>query len=241
MSAKGGCAKSLTAREILAAPIRKSALVIEIDELNRQQKDFRNSFLDVVEITPNHIENVITYLKKYEDVVIDVGVENLSRVFLSMLETKIFNHLDNVVIPVLPGRYEAEGAFQVFDNLKKCNVQTRVVFALNMVDPTGSVELERQHFGFFRLLESRGLTPADVNVVRIPYSTVFTEALYRTRTVVELAGEPSLINDLLEEDSYNGFTERAAKLANAEWNRLAAKDLVENWIYPAHDFIRGEI
>ena len=241
LNAKGGVGKSLTAREIVAGPLGDQVLVVEVDELNRQQIDFKNSFLDVVEVLATSVEDAIVYLKKYEHVVIDVGIENLSTAFAGMLQSRIFNYLDVVVIPVLPGRYEGEGALQVYQKLREKGVSSRVVFALNMSDAERSVALQDQHFGFFAVLQSKGLSLDDIEYVQIPYSSVFTEAQYKTMTVAEIAKSPSRLTELLNEDEEFGFTDKALRIANSEWNRLAAQQLMSEWILPAHNKIKGAI
>jgi len=234
---KGGSGKSLIAREVLAAPLLKGAVIIEIDQLNRQQIDFRDSFLDVVELLPSQASECTHFLKNEHNrnVIIDVGIDKIEETFTKLSKIPM-RYIDVVVIPVMPGRYEAEGAFQIYD--KVAQLDTEVVFALNQVDPTRQNPLERQHLGFFSRLDAKGMSLDRINLVQIPYSSVFEEAVYGSKTVYQLAYRDSFLDQLMEEEMKNGLSDHACALANAEWNRIAAKSLLDSWIMPAHTTIR---
>ena len=50
-NSKGGCGKSLIAREVIAAPQAESMIIVEIDTLNTTQLVYKKDFKDVLRFT----------------------------------------------------------------------------------------------------------------------------------------------------------------------------------------------
>lgn len=230
-NSKGGCAKSLIAREIIAGPKAKNFVVVEIDPLNRTQNPYTNFFKEVIELDGETVEELLVQLLEHENIVVDVGSDHLSSTLAKIVEFKLFDDIDRIVIPLLKGRTDAENAIKTFKVISNFTDKNKIIFALGKAIHEENVE--RQFEIFFNNSKNLKIKP---KYAQINYSDVFTTAEKENKLVVDLAnGEDykALALKAKDEGKMGVFRD----LMKKEILKRSAQILMDKTILPAHEKI----
>lgn len=231
-NSKGGCGKSLITREIIAAPFGKNITIVEIDELNKTQQPYADRFASVIELNRENISDLLIHLNEHDNVVIDVGADNLTASLQTMVEYNLFEDIDRVVIPLGLGRSDSENALKTYGELSKhCN---RIMFAFTNYNPEES--LQSQYPVFFNNAKKIFGDIDDSDYVTINYSSIFHDAQHDKKLVIDMAQEidhKSAAITAKKEGDINKFRD----LMKLELNKRAAQILVKQCIMPAHEKI----
>ncbi len=240
---KGGCGKSLVAREIIAAPIAKEVVLVEIDVLNRTQQSYAEWFKEVVQLNDETTPDLIKLLNMNTHVVIDVGAIHLANAIDTMTKYELFDDVDLVVIPLIPGRSEEENALKTYAIMSKS--VNRIMFAFSKFNP--QVALEKQYKVFFdNLSDTQNVNTVlknpeqadctqlvESSYITVNDSDVFETAQHRKELVINLAAEIDYKAKAKAALS-NGEKELYDVLMTQELDKRKARILVESCIMPAH-------
>lgn len=140
-NSKGGVGKSLITREIVAGPKASETVIVEIDKLNKTQEGYKKHFKEVIVLGRENVKDCLKPLISEEHVVVDVGADALSDAIKAIRNYEIFDFIDLIVIPLIPGRSEAQNAIQIYRSMSKYH--NNVLFAFNRYKP--GVPLEEQY------------------------------------------------------------------------------------------------
>lgn len=229
-NSKGGCGKSLIAREIIAAPFGKDVTIIEIDELNKTQKPYADRFDSVIELNKENISDLLIHLNEHDNVVVDVGADNLTATLQTMVEYNLFEDIDRVVIPLGLGRSDSENALKTYKVLSEhCN---KIIFALTNYNPEES--LQSQYPVFFNNAKKIVGDIEDTNYVTINHSSIFHDAQHERKLVIELAKDVDHKSAAIAAKN-EGDIEKFRDLMRKELNKRAAQILVRQCIMPVHE------
>lgn len=231
-NSKGGCGKSLVTREIIAAPKAKDFVIAEIDELNRTQAPYADRFKDVLQLSKETVKELLIHLNDHDNIVIDVGADNLSATLQVLVEYSLFDDIDRVVIPLGPGRTDCENALKTYQAVN--NHCDNIVFAFNRVDP--QLSLDDQFPVFFNNAPKMIPDLSDDMKVIITESDIFLDAQNEKKLVTELAENIDYKSASLTAKT-EGDTEKFRSLMQQELNKRAAQILLEKTILPAHNKI----
>lgn len=229
---KGGCGKSLIAREVIAGPKASDFVIVEIDPLNKSQLSYSSSFKAVIEIGKDNIEEVLIALNEHDNVVIDVGVDSLSDTVERLVDYQVFEDIHCLVIPLTPGRTDEENALSTYKTIAPLCLKT--VFVFNRYDKTMS--LEEQFPVFFRNVAK--IIP-DFNINdhgTLPESGLFPDAQNDRVLVAEMAQQATYKVDALAAKEAGDMNKFRA-LMQKELHRRAAALLLEKDILPLHEKI----
>jgi len=233
-NSKGGCGKSLVTREVIAAPFGKKITIAEVDELNKTQLAYKDQFNDVIELNKENIKDLLIHLNEHDNIVVDVGADNLTNTLQVMIDYNLFVDIDKVIIPLARGRTDAENALTTYKAIKPyCNC---IMFALTMYDPAEN--LEGQYQVFFNNVKKVVENFTEKNYVTINASNVFVDAQNAKKLVTELAADIDHKSAALAAKK-EGDMEKFHDLMRQELNRRSANILMENCIMPAHDKLIG--
>lgn len=231
-NSKGGFGKSLITREIIAAPFGKDIVIAEIDSLNKTQQPYINRFKTVIELNKEEIKDLLIYLNEHDNIVIDVGVDNLSATLQKIVEYSIFDDIDKVVIPLGLGRSDSENALKTYNVISKhCD---KIIFAFTNFNQDKSIE--SQYPVFFSNVSKVAPNFTDKDYVTINASSIFHDAQHDKKLVIEMAKEvdhKSAAIAAKKEGNINKFRD----LMQLELNKRAAQILVKQCIMPAHEKI----
>lgn len=231
-NSKGGCGKSLIVREVIAAPYAKKIVIVEIDELNKTQEPYRDRFKDVIELKKYEIKDLIIHLNEHDNIVIDVGADNLTNTLQVMVEYSLFDDIDKVIIPLSLGRSDSENALKTYDAINKyCN---NIMFALTMCNPDEPIE--NQYPIFFKYAKSDINGFSKDRYVTINNSDVFLDAQHDKKLVLELAEDVDYKSAAIAAKN-EGDMDKFRDLMKQELKKRAAQILVKNCIMPAHEKI----
>lgn len=230
-NSKGGCGKSTLCREVIAAPFGKDITIIEIDELNKTQEPYSERFNSVIELRKDEIKDLLIHLNEHDNVVIDVGADNLSATLQTMVEYMLFDDIDKVIIPMAHGRSDSENALKTYNAISKHCDNLMFAFTLNTEEP-----LENQYPVFFSNVEKFVKGFSEKDYVTIHQSDVFLDAQHSRKLVLELAEDIDHKSAALTAKS-EGDLEKFRELMQQELNKRAAQILVKDCIMPAHEKI----
>src|SRR5680860_28679 len=184
-NSKGGCGKSLVTREVIAAPVSENMVIAEIDELNQTQAPYADRFKKVIQLKRETVKDLLIHLNEHENIVIDVGADNLSATLQVMVEYSLFEDIDKIIIPMGPGRSDSENALKTYNATKDhCD---DILFVFTRSDP--DVPIQEQYPVFFN--NAKKLIPdlSDDQIVTISESDIFIDAQHQKKLVTELAQE----------------------------------------------------
>lgn len=231
-NSKGGCGKSLITREIIAAPLGKDIAIAEIDTLNKTQKPYADRFKAVIELNKEEIPDLLIHLNEHDNIVIDVGADNLSNTLQIMVEYNLFEDIDRVVIPLGLGRSDSENALKTFKVISDhCD---KIIFAFTNHNPDESIE--SQYPVFFSNVGKVVPNFTDESYVTIRSSSVFHDAQHEKKLVVEMAQEVDHKSAAIAAKK-EGNIDKFKDLMRLEANKRSAQILVKNCIMPAHEKI----
>jgi len=236
---KGGSAKSLTAREIIASPKAKDYIIVEVDALNQTQLAYKNSFKDVIEIDKSDNSALIKIMLKEENLVVDVGVGDLEDSFNQFAKQELFNLFDRIIIPLSRSRTNGQNAVKTY--LAICNnIKDRgqIIFAFSRRDK--SKKLEDQYSSFFNHTKKHIKHFSKKMYVEIDDSDIFDEAEEQSRLISEIANDALDYRKEALEKLNSGDEEGFNELLELEIFQKAASDLYNNVILTAHRKIFSE-
>jgi len=228
-NSKGGCGKSLIAREVIAAPKSESMVIVEIDTLNTTQLSYKKDFKDVIELSKQNISDLLSILNEYDDVVIDVGADNLTDTLKVLVDYQIFDDIDLVVIPMSQGRTDCENALQSYSVISR--YIKNIMFAFSRYQE--SEPIADQYQVFFSNLEKVGVEKLDEKYITINDSDVFIDAQNAKELVITMALEVNYKEQALDAKNA-GDMDSFHRLMKKELNKRAAKILLDKCILPAH-------
>jgi len=229
-NSKGGCGKSTVAREVLAAPEAKKYVLVEIDELNQTQSAYKKYFKDVEMLRREEIPNLLTLLNEHDNVVVDVGADNITATLDTMIDYALFDDIDRVIIPMKAGRTDCENAIKTFKFIKDYCDDIKFVF----VEHNISESLERQYSVFFNNLDSININKLnDSDYATISASEAFIDAQSSRELVINIANGGDYKAQALEAKQA-GDKDKFQKLMSKELRKRAASILVEKTIMPAN-------
>ena len=171
-NSKGGCGKSLLAREVIAAPNAEETVIVEIDELNLTQLAYEKYFKEIIELKKGNIKDLLMLLNKHENIIIDVGVDNLSDTLKVLVDYQLFDDIDLVVIPLTNGRTDGENALKTYSTISKFT--KKIMFAFSRYDDSKSMEYQYQVF--FNNIGKVGIENINEKYITINESDIFTDA-----------------------------------------------------------------
>lgn len=228
-NSKGGCGKSLITREVIAAPIAKKMVIAEIDELNRTQEPYKADFKDVIEVSKEDISELLIHLNEHENVVVDVGADNLTKTMDTLLEYSLFDDIDKVVIPMGRGRSDNENALKTYSVVSEhCK---KVVFVFTKFDPEEPIE--EQYKTFFKNVEKFIPKFGEKDYVTINQSDVFEDAQNEKILVTKLAQDIDHKSAAIAAKK-DGKMDQFRDLMRKELNKRSAQILLKEVIEPAH-------
>jgi MinD-like ATPase involved in chromosome partitioning or flagellar assembly len=231
-NSKGGCGKSLVTREIIAAPKSKNFVIAEVDELNRTQAPYADSFKDVLQLSKETVKELLIHLNNHDNIVIDVGADNLSATLQVLVEYDLFDDIDKIVIPLGPGRTDCENALKTYQAvIDHCS---NIIFAFNRVDP--ELSLKDQFPVFFNNASKIIPDLSDDMQAIITESDIFLDAQNEKKLVTELAENIDYKSAALTAKTDND-PEKFRELMQQELKKRAAQILLEKTILPAHNKI----
>jgi len=234
-TSKGGVGKSTTAREIIASIDAKKFTLIEIDSLNKTQLIYKDKFNDVIEVDKNDIQNVMTYLNEFENCVIDVGADNLSKTLNTFVEFGIFEDINKTIIPVMSGRDECQNAIKTYSEIVKHT--SNIMFAFCKYNK--NEKLQDQYEVFFNNIDKVKDDFNDDDYVLIDDSDLFVTAHNQKKLVTELANDIDYKNSALTAKE-SGDMSKFYSLMRDELNKRSAQILLNNCIIPANKKILSE-
>jgi len=229
-NSKGGCGKSLVAREIIAAPIAKKMAIVEVDELNRTQESYKQYFSDVIELQKDNITDLLIHLNSHENLTIDVGADNLSCTMQVLIEYELFDDIDKVVIPLSTSRSDAENAFKTYNLIHEYTDD--IMFAFTMRNK--NERIEQQYDVFFKNISKINDNFSEKDYIEISASDVFKEAQSERKLVVNIAKDGGFKLKALKAKS-EGDDDLFKEFMRKELSHRAAKILMNNCINPAHE------
>jgi MinD-like ATPase involved in chromosome partitioning or flagellar assembly len=233
---KGGVGKSLTAREIVAGPMAKSTVIVEIDPLNKTQMNYKEHFKEVVVLNNSNAQKALNYLIKEDNVVIDIGADSLSDGMASIKNYSLLDYIDVVVIPIIPGRSEAQNALLIYSRLTEAGCEN-IKFVFNRRDP--EKPLEEQYFVFFQNFEHKlGRSIREDEYAVVEEIEEFDFAQTHRSIVANLATSESYIEAALEADKA-GNTAEFERLMDLELERRAMNRVYNEIVLPAHNKLLG--
>jgi MinD-like ATPase involved in chromosome partitioning or flagellar assembly len=235
-NSKGGCGKSTVSREVIAGPNASDFVLIEIDELNRTQSKYADSFKAIELLKKDEIPTLLTLLNEHDNVVIDVGADNISATFNAMVDYGLFEDIDRVIIPMKAGRTDCENALKTYKNIKQHCDNIKFVF----VEHDDSEPLEDQYSVFFKNMKKQididNLSSNDF--ATISSSDMFIDAQETRELVVDIAkGEDYKFQALKAKEDNDMATFKI--LMSKELRKRAAAILVEKTIMPANRVLMG--
>lgn len=237
-NSKGGCGKSTVTREVLAGPQASDYVIVEIDELNQTQKGYDKKciFKKIELIKREEIPNLLMLLNEHDNVVIDVGADNITATLDAMLNYKLFDDIDRVVIPMKAGRTDCENALRTYEIIHPHCKDIKFAF----VERDDSEPLEEQYNVFFKNLK-KGINVDKLNnnnFATIESSDAFIDAQDSRELVVDIAKGPDYKEQALKAKEQNdmvSFKELMAK----ELRKRTAAILVKKTITPANKVLMG--
>ncbi|HIF9233432.1 TPA: hypothetical protein ACX6QG_003743 [Photobacterium damselae] len=228
-NSKGGCGKSLVAREIIAAPNAKNIAIIEIDELNKTQLPYNSKFKAVVELKKEEIRELLIHLNEFENCVVDVGTNNLTDTIQTMIDYMLFDDIDQVVIPLGLGRSDSENALKTYKALSQyCD---NIKFAFTNFNH--QEKFEEQYQVFFANVSKYIKNFNDDYYIKVPSSDVFLDAQNAKKLVTELAENIDHKSAAIAA-KLNGDNDKFNTLMRQELHKRAAQILLDATILPAH-------
>jgi len=228
-NSKGGCGKSLIAREVIAAPQAESMIIVEIDTLNTTQLVYKKDFKDVIELSKHNISDLLSILNEYDDVVIDVGADNLTDTLKILVDYQLFDDIDLVVIPMTQGRTDCENALKSYSVISRYIKNIMFAFSRYKEDEP----IENQYQVFFSNIEKLGIKNVDDKYITINDSEIFIDAQNEKELVITMALEVNYREQSIDAKN-TGDMDKYRCLIKKEVNKRAAKILVDRCILPAH-------
>jgi len=235
-NSKGGCGKSTVSREVVAGPNASDYVLIEIDELNRTQSRYADSFKSVELLKKEEIPTLLTLLNEHDNVVVDVGADNITATLDAILSYGLFEDIDRVIIPMKAGRTDCENALKTYKYIKPHCDSIKFAF----VERNNNEPLEEQYSVFFKnmkkLINIDKLS--DNDFATIDSSDAFIDAQDTRELVVDIAKGPDYKAQALkakEENDMAAFKELMSK----ELRKRTAAILVEKTITPANRVLIG--
>lgn len=228
---KGGCGKSLVAREVIAAPQAADIVVVEIDKLNTSQSPYKNSFKKVIQLTKNNVEEILIHMNDHDNIVIDVGTDDITAVYDKLVAYDLLELIDKVIIPLMPGTQE-KNALNSYNSIKKyCK---NIMFAF--VNFNDEEPLKDQFPIFLKFIKEDFPDFSEKDYVEIRHSDIFRDAQHQpgsAKLVTELAREVDYVTAALTARK-QGDLEKFRDLMKQELHKRAARVLVRDCIMPAH-------
>ena len=231
-NSKGGCGKSLLAREVIAAPNAEQTVIIEIDTLNKTQLTYQNDFKAVIELDKANIQDLLIHLNEHDNCVVDVGADNLTTTLNTLVKYQLFDDIDLVVIPMTSGRTDCENALKTYATIK--SFTDKIMFAFSRFNE--DEKLEDQYQVFFNNIEESGIKSIENNFITITDSDIFLDAQNQKELVINLAKEVNYKKQALAAKKDNDL-DKFHQLMEKELHKRAAQILVKDCIMPAHQKI----
>jgi len=228
-NSKGGCGKSLLAREVIAAPTAKQTVIIEIDTLNKTQLTYKKDFKAVIELDKVNIQDLLIHLNEHDNCVVDVGADNLTATLNTLVKYQLFDDIDLVVIPLSSGRTDCENALKTYATIKEFT--DKIIFAFSRFNR--DEKLEDQYQVFFNNIQKAGIKSIENNYITVVDSDIFLDAQNQKELVVNLAREVNYKKQALEAKKA-GDLDKFHQLMKQELNKRAAQILVKDCIMPSH-------
>jgi len=204
-------------------------VIVEIDTLNTTQLPYKKDFKSVIELSKHNISDLLSILNEYDDVVIDVGADNLTDTLKVLVDYQIFDDIDLVVIPMTPGRTDCENALQSYSVISQ--YIKNIMFAFSRYKENEPID--DQYQVFFSNIEKVGVEKLDEKYITINDSDLFIDAQNAKELVITLALEVNYKEQALEAKK-SGDMDDFHRLMKKELNKRAAKILVDKCILPAH-------
>jgi len=230
---KGGSGKSFTAREMIAGPRAHEFIMVEIDELNKTQAAYASSFKKVVELTQNNIKELLILCNEYDDLIIDVGVDNISATIQTFIDYDLFVEIDQVVIPLFNGRTDCENALKSYSLIQPyCE---HIKFILGRA--TAEDEIQSQFSVFFN----------NIKTVMPDFCRRDYFVIYESDTYIDAQNQKKLLSEVaLDHTAYkqgaldakrSGNKSLFYQLMNKELCRRAAQSVMKEQVIPCHEFL----
>jgi hypothetical protein len=231
-NSKGGCGKSLLTREVIAAPNASDTVIVEIDTLNQTQLTYKTQFKNVIELDKSNIEELLILLNEHDNVVVDVGADNLTATLNTLVIYQLFDDIDLVIIPMSNGRTDCENALKTYTTIGEHTQNIIFAFSRRNEDE----KLEDQYQVFFNNMQKAGLKSIDGKYITIRESDLFSDAQNEKELVINLAKEVDYKKEAMKAKADNN-KKRFDELMRKELYKRAAKILVNECILPAHSTI----
>jgi len=229
---KGGVGKSLVAREIVAGPDAKNYVMVEIDELNQTQAPYQSSFNKIIELSQNNIKDLLILFNEHKDLIVDVGVDNLSATIQTFVDYDLFSEIDQVVIPLFNGRTDCENALKSYSLIQPyCN---NIKFVLGRA---GYDSIESQFSIFFKNIRKIKKDFSSKDFIVIYESEVYIDAQNEKRLVSEIALDNQDYKQNALDAKQAGNMELFQQLMRKELNKRAAQLVMKKNLIPSHDFL----
>lgn len=231
-NSKGGCAKSLISREIIAGPKAKDFVIVEIDPLNQTQKPYTNYFKDVMEIDGDSVEELLIHLNEYENIVVDVGSDYLAKTLNKLILYDLFDDIDKIVIPLMQGRTDGENALKTHRAISEVTDESKIIFALSKASPLESIEDQFEIF-----FQNAKKLIGEFDYISIMDSDIFISAQKDKKLVASIASDSNDYKLKALSEKEKGDMKRFRNLMKKELFKRSAKILMDNTIIPAHQKI----
>jgi len=236
-NSKGGCGKSLLAREIIAAPKAKDTVIVEVDKLNNTQQPYKRFFKDVIELDDTTLTDLLKILNREDNVVIDVGADHLAKTIDTLVKYDLFDDIDLVLIPMMSGRTDEENALVTYRTLS--TFTKNIMFAFSRFNEAES--LERQYEVFMNnYTDVRQAELKESDYVVINDSSIFVTAQTSKQLAINVADKVDHKAKALEAKRA-GDMQLFTELMDKELNKRAAAILLKECIMPAHTKIMARI
>ena len=231
-STKGGVGKSLAAREIVAGPAAKEYVMIEIDELNKTQSAYKSSFKQIIELNQDNIKDLLVICNEHDDLIIDVGVDNLSATMQVFVDYALFDEIDQVIIPLFNGRTDSENALKSYAMIQPFCANIKFIFGRATYEPVDS-----QFSIFFNNIRKIMPDFSTKDYVIIYESDIYIDAQNQKRLVAEIAEDDHEYKVEALDAKHAGNMSLFNQLMQKELLKRAAKLVMKKNIVSAHDFL----
>jgi hypothetical protein len=195
INTKGGVGKSLFAAQVLCPFLYKKTNIksslIEIDDENNDSITFSKSeIMNSKIISTQNIKSIDElFYDQNNDVVIDVGGNKTATIFLN--EVKKIDFYENIIwfIPLGCGEQDNQNALETYLEIKKLDIDAKVVFVLSNVK-TNDLEWEFLNFFGNKYIETSLAICNQIDNVTyltVKSDSILSNARYFNKTVYDLA------------------------------------------------------
>lgn len=170
---KGGAGKSTNGQNI-ASNLKTSAnknTIIEIDFINESQSQIKTDYevkqIDFKNSASSEFLKFKMLLKKDGVNIIDVGATRIENFNVAMKESKAYNEIDLLIIPIMDGKDDLMVALDLLENVKGYIPPHKIMFSLNRFIASEYDNVSDQFIAFHTLApiikEDFGLDLSDEN------------------------------------------------------------------------------